>query len=52
MNNSLKPGLFFEFQFKVPENKTVPYFILNPPNPSDAFVLATGFMVGLMQTPG
>ncbi|RLF63627.1 MAG: thioesterase, partial [Thermoplasmata archaeon] len=25
MKNSLKPGLTFEFQYKIPEDKTVPY---------------------------
>lgn len=50
MKDSLKPGLTFEFQFKVPENKTVPYlypesfeFQVMPK------VLATGFMVGLFE---
>lgn len=50
MKNSLKPGLSFEFQFKVPENKTVPYLY---PESSEfqvmPKVLATGFMVGLFE---
>ncbi|MHB1043767.1 MAG: thioesterase family protein [Eubacteriales bacterium] len=50
MKDSLQPGLTYEFKFKVPENKTVPYlfpeageFQLMPK------VLATGFMVGLFE---
>ena len=31
MKDSLKPGLTFEFKFKVPENKTVPH--LYPESP-------------------
>jgi fluoroacetyl-CoA thioesterase len=50
MKDSLKPGLIFEFTYKVPENKTVPYLyseateLQNMPK-----VLATGFMVGLIE---
>ena len=50
MKNSLKPGLTFEFQFKVPESKTVPH--LYPESPEFQVmpeVLATGFMVGLFE---
>jgi fluoroacetyl-CoA thioesterase len=50
MKNSLKPGLTFEFKFKVPENKTVPY--LYPESPEFQVmpkVLATGFMIGLFE---
>jgi fluoroacetyl-CoA thioesterase len=50
MDNSLRPGLTFEFKYEVPETKTVPYlypeaeeFQLMPK------VLATGFMVGLIE---
>jgi fluoroacetyl-CoA thioesterase len=50
MKNSLQPGLKFEFKFKVPENKTVPYLY---PESSEfqamPKVLATGFMVGLFE---
>jgi fluoroacetyl-CoA thioesterase len=50
MKNSLKPGLTFEFKFKVPEDKTVPYLY---PESSEfqvmPKVLATGFMVGLFE---
>ena len=50
MRDTLQPGLNFEFKFKVPESKTVPY--LYPE--SEEFqvmpkVLATGFMVGLFE---
>ncbi|HSS47107.1 MAG TPA: thioesterase family protein [Burkholderiales bacterium] len=50
MKETLQPGLTFEFKFKIPETKTVPH--LYPESqmfremPS---VLATGFMVGLME---
>ncbi|MEJ2232830.1 MAG: thioesterase family protein [Syntrophobacterales bacterium] len=50
MKQSLKPGLTFEFKFKVPENKTVPY--LYPESPEFQLmpkVLATGYMVGLFE---
>lgn len=50
MDNSLKPGLTFEFKYKIPETKTVPH--LYPE--SEEFqlmpeVFATGFMVGLIE---
>jgi fluoroacetyl-CoA thioesterase len=50
MKESLKPGLTFEFKFKIPENKTVPY--LYPESPEFRAmpkVLATGYMVGLFE---
>jgi len=50
VKNTLKPGLTFEFKFKVPENKTVPH--LYPESPEFQAmprVLATGFMVGLFE---
>ena len=50
MPNTLQPGLTFEFKFKVPENKTVPY--LYPEAPEFQVmpkVLATGYMVGLFE---
>lgn len=50
MKESLQPGLSFEFKFKIPENKTVPY--LYPESPEFQQmprVLATGFMVGLFE---
>jgi len=50
MNDSLKPGLIFEFKYKIPETKTVPHlypeaeeFQLMPK------VFATGFMIGLIE---
>jgi len=50
MKDTLQPGLTYQFKFKVPAEKTVPH--LYPE--SEAFqqmprVLATGFMVGLME---
>lgn len=50
MKEDLKPGLTFQFEFKIPETKTVPF--LYPE--SEEFqampkVLATGFMVGLIE---
>ena len=50
MNASLVAGLRFEFEYKIPETKTVPH--LYPE--SEEFrlmpeVLATGFMVGLIE---
>jgi fluoroacetyl-CoA thioesterase len=50
MKESLRPGLTFDFKFKVPENKTVPH--LFPESPEFQVmpkVLATGFMVGLLE---
>jgi fluoroacetyl-CoA thioesterase len=50
MKDTLKPGLTFEFSFKVPPSKMVPH--LYPE--SEVFqhmpeVLATGYMVGLLE---
>ena len=50
MKDTLQPGLTYQFKFEVPPTKTVPY--LYPE--SEMFrqmpeVLATGFMVGLME---
>lgn len=50
MKDTLKPGLAFEFTFRIPENKTVPH--LYPESPEFQLmprVLASGFMVGLME---
>jgi fluoroacetyl-CoA thioesterase len=50
MKDSLLPGLSFEFQFQVPENKTVPH--LYPESPEFQLmpkVLASGYMVGLIE---
>ena len=50
MKDSLKSGLTYTFKYRVPENKTVPYLF---PEISELQVmpkvLATGFMVGLME---
>ncbi|MDY0039189.1 MAG: thioesterase family protein [Desulforhabdus sp.] len=50
MNETLRPGLTFDFSFTVPEDKTVPY--LYPESPEFQVmprVFATGFMVGLFE---
>ncbi|MBI5569630.1 MAG: thioesterase family protein [Desulfomonile tiedjei] len=50
MRDSLRPGLAFQFSFAVTEDKTVPH--LFPESPEFQVmprVLATGFMVGLME---
>jgi fluoroacetyl-CoA thioesterase len=50
MKDTLRPGLTFEFKFRVPENKTVPY--IYPESPEFQLmpkVLATGYMVGLLE---
>ncbi|MGE0084862.1 MAG: thioesterase family protein [Desulfococcaceae bacterium] len=50
MKDSLKPGLSFEFQYKVPEDKTVPHLFPEfdegrvMPN-----VFASGYMMGLFE---
>ena len=50
MKESLRPGLAFEFRYKVPEDKTVPYLL---PEAAELRgmprVLATGFMVGIIE---
>lgn len=50
MGGSLQPGLSFEFKYKIPESKTVPFLYHESPEfrlmPK---VLATGFMVGLFE---
>lgn len=50
MKDTLQPGLTHTFRFTIPETKTVPHLFPE----SDMFrempaVLATGFMVGLME---
>ncbi len=50
MKESLQPGLTFEFEFTITENKTVPH--LYPESPEFQAmpgVLATGYMVGLFE---
>ena len=50
MKPSLAPGLSFEFAFKVPKNKTVPYLFPEIPEAGQMpEVFATGFMVGLIE---
>jgi fluoroacetyl-CoA thioesterase len=50
MKETLKPGLSFEFRYKVPDNKTVPHLYLEAEDfQAMPEVLATGFMVGLME---
>ncbi|MBM4275481.1 MAG: thioesterase [Deltaproteobacteria bacterium] len=50
MKPTLQPGLTFEFQFKVPENKTVPHLYPESPEFQEMpQVLASGFMVGLLE---
>ena len=50
MKDSLKPGLEYVLRFTVPESKTVPYlFPESEIYTSMPKVLATGFMVGLME---
>jgi fluoroacetyl-CoA thioesterase len=50
MKDTLKPGLEYEFKFKIPENKTVPYLY---PEAEEFQVMpkvfATGFLVGLFE---
>ena len=50
MKEALKPGLTFEYDFTVPEDKTVPFLY---PESSEFQVMpkvfATGFMIGLFE---
>jgi len=50
MSETLKPGMKFEFDFEIPESKTVPYIYPE----SEEFsimpkVFSTGFMIGLIE---
>ena len=50
MKDTLKPGLTYQFKFKIPASKMVPHLYTE----SEAFqqmpeVLATGYMVGLLE---
>jgi fluoroacetyl-CoA thioesterase len=50
VKDSLQPGFTFDFSFRIPEEKTVPY--LYPESPEFQLmprVFATGFMVGLFE---
>ena len=50
MKDSLKPGLTYEFQYRVPEDKTVPFLYPEAVEFQQMpKVLATGFMVGLFE---
>src|ERR1041385_3881194 len=50
MKDTLKPGLEFEFQYRVPPSKTVPAFFPESPEFQQMpEVFATGFMVGLLE---
>ena len=50
MQESLKPGIKFEFKFEVPPNKTVPDLLPESPEFQQMpRVLASGFMVGLIE---
>jgi fluoroacetyl-CoA thioesterase len=49
-SDSLRPGLMYEFRFKVSENKTVPYLYPESAEFQEMpEVFATGFMVGLLE---
>ena len=50
MKETLAPGLTFDFKFKIPPNKTVPYLYPEIPEAlAMPEVFATGFMVGLIE---
>ncbi len=50
MKENLKPGLSYEFNYQVPENKTVPYLFPDIPEGREMpEVFATGFMIGLFE---
>lgn len=50
MKETLRPGVEYEFQFRVPESKTVPALYPESPEFQEMpEVLATGFMVGLLE---
>ena len=50
MESTLQAGLTFEYRYKVPENKTVPYLFPEFPEGAEMpKVFATGFMVGLFE---
>ena len=50
MKDTLKPGLSFEFKYKVPKEKTVPYIYPEFPEIQQMpEVFATGFLVGLFE---
>lgn len=50
MKDSLKQGLTFDFEFTVPENKTVPFLYPEiPEGQAMPKVFATGYLVGLFE---
>ena len=50
MKDTLKPGLAFQFSYKVPDNKTVPWLYTEAAEFQEMpDVFATGFMVGLVE---
>lgn len=50
MYPTLKPGLTFEFEYEVPENKTVPHiFPESPEFQQMPHVFSTGFMIALIE---
>ncbi len=50
MKDTLKPGITFELEYKVPEDKTVPYLFPDFPEGKEMpRVLASGFMIGLFE---
>lgn len=50
MKETLRPGIEYEFRFRVPESKTVPALYPEAPEFQEMpAVLATGFMVGFLE---
>jgi fluoroacetyl-CoA thioesterase len=50
MKDTLKPGIQFEFTFRIPESKTVPALYPEAPEFQEMpVVFATGFMVGFLE---
>ncbi len=50
MKETLRPGIEYEFRFRVPESKTVPALYPEAPEFQEMpAVFATGFMVGLLE---
>lgn len=50
MYPTLKPGLTFEFEYEVPENKTVPHIYPESPEFQQMpHVFSTGFMIALIE---
>lgn len=50
MKESFKPGLAFEFTYKIPETRTVPHLLPESPEfQAMPRVLASGYMIGLIE---